>query len=236
MVACPECSDDFHSLSQHWAMSDCGYPRFTEKQWNVVVGLMMGDGSLNYGKKNPILQIQCTNKEYLEYLDELFACLGNGVKLVKTSEESATAAIDGGLRPHADAGNYADVYGWYSRTHPCLNELDWYGEHGKVWPEDIELAPETLKHWYCGDGTWNNNGDCNHIQIAMSNEIEHTEKVTSLFEKADLPSPYTYSTYTRDSGKVDCLAQFRVSDSKELWEYMGPPSPGFEYKWPEIYH
>lgn len=236
MVDCPKCSENYHSLSQHWAMSNCSYPDFTDTQWNTAIGLMMGDGSLNYGKKNPILQVQCINKEYLEYLDDLFGYFGNGVSFVKTAEESADSAVKSGLRPNAKSGNYSDVYGWYTRTHPDLNNLDWYVSDEKIWPDDITLQPETLKHWYCGDGTWNNRGVNNYVQIAMSNEIENVEKVTTLFQNSGLPIPNNYSIVKREDGRRDCTAQFTVSDSEKLWEYMGKPPSGFEYKWPEKYH
>jgi len=99
-----------------------------------------------------------------------------------------------------------------------------------VWPEKIELTPTVLKHWYCGDGNWNN-GSCNNsIQISMANEKENTDKITQMFINVGLPAPSNYNI----SGKR-CAAQFTVEQSKELWEYMGEPLPDFEYKWPEQY-
>lgn len=234
--ACPSCGSDYHSLGQHWSMSDCSFPKLTERQKNIVVGLMMGDGSLNYGKKNPIVQIQCIKKEYLEYLDNIFGCLGQGISFVKSAKESSKAQKDGKVYHSGKEENFSDVYGWYTRTHPSFKQFDWYTNEGKIWPEKIDLTPETLKHWYCGDGTWNNKSTNNYIQISMTNEIENTDKVDNLFEKIGLPTPSNYNILERDLGFLNCQAQFSVKDSEKLWEYMGEPPNGYEYKWPEKYH
>jgi hypothetical protein len=199
--------------------------------------LMMGDGWLDRGNVNPSLACQMITPAYLEYVDDVFRCLGIGVRLRKTAEENAKHNRDRGFRPDARAQNYSDTYRWRSRTHPELTDFDWYtGEGGeKVWPADLELTPTVLKHWYCGDGNWSNSGSNNYIRIAMSNEVEYTDKIDKYFERVGLPKPNNYNIQQRKSGGVNCDALFTVGASKELWDYMGSPPPGFEYKWPKAY-
>jgi len=105
-----------------------------------------------------------------------------------------------------------------------------------VWPEDIELTPTVLKHWYCGDGHWHNSEANNCISIAMANEISNTNKIDEIFRNVGIQAPSNYSSSERKGGSFTCNADFTVEQSKELWEYMGKPLPDFEYKWPERYH
>ena len=35
-----------------------------------------------------------------------------------------------------------------------------------------------------------------------------------------------------DDSRRGCNARWTVDESKELFDYMGDPLPGFEYKWP----
>jgi len=197
----------------------------------------MGDGSVDRGKrKNPRLIANMTSQNYLEHIDEMFEMLGKGVSLTTTAEESVNNVRNSGFRPTAKVEDYHDLYRWRSMRHPELQEFaEWYSTGEKVWPEDIELTPTVLKHWYCGDGHWNNSGTSNHIEISMANEVENIDKVEKIFDNASLPSPSNYMTCKRNDGTKRCEARFSVEQSKELWEYMGEPLPDFEYKWPEQY-
>ena len=228
MATCPECDNEYSCLGNHWGMSDCSYPSLTQKQKEVITGILMGDGCICDTSKNPRLKVTNTSEKYLQYLDELFGCLSSGYHVSKTPEESAAIK-----KPHSETSNVENcstIYEWSTRSLPELKEFSWYSSGKKVWPDDIDLTPTTLKHWFCGDGTWNNSGYRNYIAIAMKNERENTEKVTSYFENVNIPSPSNYAT----TNGV-CIAQFTTKDSSTLWEYMGDPIDGFEYKWPSEY-
>jgi len=210
-------------------MSDCPYPTFTKQQKEAVKGLLMGDGCICDESKNPRLKVTNITKEYLEYLNSLFGYFSTGYRVAKTPEESASIEKPNQIN-NPKVENYSKIYEWSTRSLPELKEFDWYKTGKKVWPDNINLTPTCLKHWFCGDGTWNNSGYRNYISIAMNNESENTEKVTSYFENVDIPTP---SNYAKTNGV--CIAQFTTDDSKELWEYMGSPPSGFEYKWPKKY-
>lgn len=213
-------------------MGSCDFPSFSKHQREIITGLLMGDGSLCvYKNQNPCIQSNMISQNYLEYVDKQFGIFGRGVSLYMTAEESAKQDIDSGFNSNACEENYHDVYRWASMSHPELKEFaEWYSSGEKEWPTDIELTPTVLKHWYCGDGHWNNGGRNNAIEIAMFNEIENTKKVSKMFDCAGLPTPNNYRT-----SKTKCDAQFTVEQSEELWDYMGEPLPDFEYKWPEVY-
>jgi len=230
---CQQCGNEYKSIGQHWSQnSSCSHPSFTNYQKEIITGLLMGDGSINNCGKNPYIRVGVISPNYLEYVSDQFGVLGGEVCLRQTAEESAKHDRDRGFSPNAKKENYSDVYFWQSMCHPELQKFaDWYSSGKKVWPADIELTPTVLKHWYCGDGYWDNNHYNNHIRIAMANEIDNTDKVDQMFRNVGLPVPSNYAI-----SESNCVATFTVEQSKELWKYMGEPLPDFEYKWPERFH
>lgn len=236
---CNQCGNEYQRIGSHWVQnSSCSYKEFTDHQYEIITGILMGDGYVTKGSGNrkPILQVEMISKNYLNYIANEFGVLGGKVKMKQTSAEKAKENRESGFSPNAKKENYSDVYRWSSIRHPELYEFyDWYFSGKKVWPKNIELTSTTLKHWYCGDGHFHNSGTTDHIRIAMSNEAEETKKVSKMFETAGLPSPSNYATSELKNGSEACTAEFTVSQSEELWEYMGEPLPDFEYKWPKEY-
>lgn len=234
---CPECGEEYQRVSQHWRHNPSHRPSFTQHQKEVIIGLLMGDGCISTSNKNPYIISNMISKNYLEYVDNIFGILGNGVKLSKTAKQSAEEDRNSEFNRNAEPQNYCDVYYWQSRSHPELLEfVKWYSSGEKIWPNHIELTPTVLKHWYCGDGTWETRGTSNCISFAMANEVDNTEKVTKMFENVNLPPPSNYNKSQRKNGSYKCNAVFTVEGSKELWDYMGEPLSDFKYKWPEKYH
>jgi len=234
---CPQCGTEYKMVAQHWNCGSCERPSFTDHRREIITGLLMGDGTINRSSDgNPLLQCEMISPNYLKYIDGEFGIFGHGVSSAKTAEENAKAKSDSEFRPNAKADNYSDVYRWWSMAHPELQEFaEWYSTGTKVWPSNIELKPTVMKHWYCGDGTWHNHGSHNRIKIGMANEVENTEKIDKMFENVGLSSPSNYAISERKDGSMNCVAEFTVEQSKELWKYMGEPLPDFEYKWPEEY-
>jgi len=235
---CHQCGNEYQKIGSHWSQSSsCSHPSFTDHQQEIITGLLMGDGCIYTGNRNPYIIVKMISPNYLEYIADEFGILGGDVALKMTAAENAKAKRDSGFRPNANAENYSDMYRWQSMAHPKLQEFaDWYNSGKKVWPADIELTPTVLKHWYCGDGCWYNNYGHNRIIISMANEIDNTEKVDQMFRNVGLPAPSNYNISERKDGSKTCNAEFTVDQSQQLWEYMGEPLPDFEYKWPERFH
>jgi hypothetical protein len=235
---CHQCGKEYEKIGNHWVQSSsCNHKKLTEKEHQIITGTLMGDGTIYRESKNPYLQVVMISPNYLNCVANKFGILGGEVTLKETAAKSAQKAKESGFDLNAKEENYSDTYEWRSVCHPELHEFaNWYASGEKVWPEDIQLTPTVLKHWYCGDGYWGNTSGKNRISIGMSNEVDKTEKVDKMFERANIPSPNTYNITNTKNGSKSCDALFTVSQSKELWEYMGEPLPDFEYKWPEEYH
>lgn len=236
---CPTCSDYFKSIGHHWRRTTECEIDISNNQHKVITGLVMGDGCIqNRGGGRPYLVVGMITPEYLEYLNSsIFPKIGLGVKFHCSAEQSAKNALN---LPGATGNpeNYNDMYSFRTLSHSEFNEYGlWYSSGKKVWPSNIEMTPTTLKHWYCCDGYIRNNQKENksaYLGISMSNEIKNKDKVSRIFKKSGLPEP-RYDTAKRKNGTIKCDANFTVDQSKQLFEYMGKPLPGFEYKWPEQY-
>jgi hypothetical protein len=222
---CPKCKKEYDYLGAHWYHNPEHRVEFSKKQKDVLKGLLMSDGSIDYSKGNARYHVKMTNKEYLEYIDNLLGVVSTGVNVCKTSKEAAQDKRESGFRPNAEAVNYSDVYQVRTIKHPVFNEFaKWYDSGKKVWPKKLELTPEVLKHLYVGDGTLQKSH--NHISIAMFNERNNKEKIESYFTEKGLPKPNRWHT-----DEKRCHASWNVEESKKLLDYMGDAPPGFEYKW-----
>lgn len=190
----------------------------------------MSDGwvEANSNKDKARVRIESSNLEYLEWIKQelsnyLFSSLSK--KSSKGDEKEYNGVT---IRNNSDTHQLDTIY------HPeLLDYHKWYTVDGKCWPKNLKLTPLVLKNLYCGDGSWNNVGSNNHIQIAMSNEREEVEKVRAMFERVGL-SISNFNIQERSNSFV-CDAQPTKSESEKMWEYMGEPLPGFEYKWPDQY-
>lgn len=119
--------------------------------------------------------------------------------------------------------NHKDVYS-VSVTHPYNKNLsEWYSSGEKKFP-NIDLNQIILKHWYCCDGCKQKSGDFYRFHIGAKNEVGRKEFIEKLFEKIGFD--VTMSNY-------DIYANHY--DSVDIWEYMGEPPNGMEYKWPTKY-
>lgn len=229
MTKCPECGNDYKQLGNHWQFNQDHRPNLTEKQVNIIKGLILGDGCIDDSNKNSALQVIMTNKKYLEYLDKVFSSLSTSVRLHVTAEESAQQMRDKNFRPDAKAENYSDLYIWRTRTHPKIQQI---AEKFKENWLNQKLNPTIFKHWYCSDGCYNNNNKQRYISLAMANFIEDRDKISKLFSRTGLPKPSNYSIAENNVGTKNCSAEWTVGKTQKLFDYMGEPLPGFDDKWP----
>jgi hypothetical protein len=219
---CHDCGNEYEVVAQHWSMSDCSHPRLTETQQEILTGILMGDGCCTTVSRNPLITVSMTSPEYLSYVDDMFPVIGNGVSLSMSAEQSAQ-----NKRKHYDNVNedeYNDVYEWRTKANPNLNQYqNWYKSGKKVFPNEIELTPTVLKHWYCGDGHTQKIGNYYKASIATVCERNNVEKIENMFQNTQLPQPDWWTNHEMHWTK---------ENSTKIFEYMGEPLPDFQYKWP----
>src|SRR6056297_1454358 len=87
---CPRCGKVYERLGQHWSMSNsCSHPTIPDSWIELLVGILMGDGTIHDPPSAKNLRIEVTNinKTFLEWIDEKLSWLSNGVALRRTAEE-----------------------------------------------------------------------------------------------------------------------------------------------------
>jgi len=223
----------YERLGRHWYHFSDHRPHFTQKEMEVLRGVLMGDGSLATSSVNPHIDIQMINEEYLEYLDDMFGCLSTGVRLEKTPRELAKSNKNEDFKEYDNPENYSPLYRLRTRNHPQLSVFEsWYDSEKKQWDEGIELTPTVLKHYYACDGTLDERKHPNSSSIRISAVLEekNRQKVAKIFNDVGLPEP-NWVTYTCDSGRKVCSMDWKHDESIEIFDYMGEPVEGFEYKW-----
>lgn len=229
MEKCIECGKEFEKLGMHWRYNKKHRPSYTQKQNEIIKGLLMSDAWLSKRKENPRLCIENTNEKYLRYLKEVFGAMGCEVRLKESAKKSAKNARKSGFRPDAKEENYKDVYYFTLRSHPELKRYSgWYSSGKKVWPQKLEMNPNTLKHLYCGDGSYERSLD--KISIAARNERGNKKKLEKYFSKNNLPKPKWHESKVED-GRLFSMYWYS-EEARELFDYMGAAPPGFGYKWP----
>lgn len=223
---CHQCGNEYKEIGKHWSWSECDYESLSQHQHEVVVGLLMGDGGLNWSNDKPYVQVAMTTPNYLEYLSQsIFPTCSGNVALIQTAADCAERDRNSGMNPTANKENYSDLYKVQTMSHPDLTQYNsWYSTGKKVFPPDIELTPTTLKHWYCGDGSLIDNGAS---KIALHNERKNEDKIKKVFRRVGLTISNWYS------GGSCTNITFRGDEAEAFFNYIGEPLPDFSRKWPE---
>lgn len=222
---CPACGQRYERIGQHWYGSPSHRPKFTDRQKDIIIGMMLGDGSrLRMDERNNAFESKMTRKPFLEWLSNQFGVLGKDVfEYHSNPQERAKHHRDSGFYENANADDYHQQYVFRTTKHPFLNDfLDrWYTNNGIRFPNDIELTPTILKMWYVSDGTVRySDGNFNGISIANINQIHRSDYFIELLKDID------FNISVTDKG-----IRFPKSQTDHFFEYVGDPVPGFKYKW-----
>jgi hypothetical protein len=227
---CHDCGDEYERLSMHWTRSSCDHQRFTERQLDIITGLLLGDADLhNRTDPNPLLRVRMTNEPFLGYLSDEFGVLSTEVYLERSAEEQAAQAQENkangmGSFSTVNRDKYNSLYGIRTMSHPDLHQfVSWYSTGEKRFPANLELTPDIARMWYICDG-WlakdSKSGDSDRVMIKASNEADRVDYLINLLKDAGF-----------DAGFSREAIQISAFDTDRFLQWMGSPPPGFHYKW-----
>lgn len=219
---CPSCGNWYKRINSHWSQSSCDYPPISQRQYEIVVGLMMGDGTLGKRTENKMCRVQTkmTNKTFLQWLKQGLDWLSSNFCTKYTSIEKAKHDSESDFISDAKAENRFDQYCLQTRSHPIFDSFNqWWATGELVFPQ-VNLTPTVLRMWYVSDGTLNFQSN-SRIKITSVNEKDRPENIIKSF--GDIGFDVTQSR------KEFCLL---TQDTEQFFDYIGhDPVPGFEYKW-----
>jgi len=230
-MKCPDCGNEYKSVTQHLALSDCDYVKLNNRQKDIIIGTLMGDASILLADdcKNGQYKMKMKTKPYLMWLEKQFpeSVIGIGTTFFAESAEESYENSDslpyGGK---VNKENYSDLYQLCSKRHPFFTKLrkKWYIDDEKKFPNNLELTPTRLKHWYVTDGSVRDRSKNTYrVTLHSVNEEHRPEYIEQLFDGIGLECSY------------DGYGNFRLSheSSRMFFDVIGKePLPGFSYKWP----
>ncbi len=223
-ATCPICEKEFKRVGTHWARGRCPYPKISPEKRDMVIGLLMGDGSIpvQSGKNNGVFHVPMVNRQFLEWYDYRMGIFTTGVSLKKTAEELAENNRKSGFSPNAKAENYHDMYTVWSRAHPYFTRLrSWYRSGSKRIPDSLDLTPKIAKFWYISDGFLDvDRNRSPRAAIRTISEADRQDFLIDLFQEQGFDPDFRRGTI-----------RFTRKETREFLEWMGNPPPGFEYKW-----
>ena len=160
---CQQCGNEYQRIGHHWSQSTCSFPPLSNFQHDVLVGSLMGDGTLDVQNgRNPRITIAVQEKKYIQLLSSLLGIMSGDV--------------------------YKSNGLWWLSTRQtpelCMYNT-WYLRGEKEWPNSIELTPTVLRHLYCQDGSRQNK----IARVCTKNEQSNREKVNKIITNVGLPRP-----------------------------------------------
>lgn len=176
----------------------------------ILDGLLLGDGCLIKRNLNARYSHSCKHKEYLEWLQRYFE--DNGI--------SVTPKI---YQKNEGRGIYYQIQ---SRVNPILTTQyeRWYLNKKKTVPQDIELTPLSVLHWYIGDGGLDSDkGYLRQISLA-AHSFSYNERQILV----DKLNRLGFKASNRKNGLI-CIAKSSISS---FLNWIGAsPVESYNYKW-----
>lgn len=194
---------------------------FSDEFVAILDGELLGDGCLYPRYENSqgaVYQHGTAKSAYLDWLTNLFESEGFSTQRGEHMKREDREGWNDTMNYKMWTLNYTSLLDEYQR---------WYPNGEKRVPDDIEISPLTLRHWYIGDGSYSVR-DCGFEEIKLCTygftDSGRTRLVREL-ESAGI------QTNVQGSGVL-----YVTADSRErFFEYMAPP-PGeledvYGYKW-----
>lgn len=217
---CHRCGEWFQSIGSHWAYSEetCPYPELSETQKDVVNGIAL---SGRYIGESSGTSINLYNREFAGWMVDILNYSLTGTVQIEHLEDSDRIFDE-------NVEMLDEIRITTHNPHKMSEFSQWEQDSGLVEPDGIQLTPLMLKVWYGLDNSLKDyqSGETQFI----IEKVWPSEIMNDLFEPIFKDSDVEYNQYQYDYGSV---YRFPIPESAEIFECMGDPLPGLEWKWPD---
>jgi len=213
--SCPDCGNTYSGLTQHWRMSGCEFPEYTDGQIKIVEGLLFGDGTIyKRDGQNAVFQIGSSQKTFLKHLQSFFGVLAGKVSLSESASDIASRNNSESIE------NCRDHYKLRLTANEQITNLyyKWYPNGKKKIPDGISIDDELFKYWYACDGSLKDT-HTGSPTVGIANVSMDSDRVSELIS--------TIGGLRNNSGNWFTLY---TSDGQRYLDRT-KPVPGYEYKW-----
>lgn len=218
MPTCPFCSSatDYTRISTHWTTNpNCPGPSLTPTQRQLTHGLMLSGASYHQKETNryPSIQLNSTQREFLEWVRETYGILAEGqeIQYFSADEVAESFGFDEERAPNIRAQYRLRTYS---------SEVFDAFAGPRVYP----LSPMSVRVWFARNGatTISRVGQYHlHIGLAHVGEADWLRR----FKAYD---GLAWSASTPDSSPK--VALYRKQDITEFLD-AHEVVPGYEWKW-----
>lgn len=66
---CPTCGNEYKQIGNHWQFNESHIPTLSERQNEIIKGLVLGDGYIDGGDRNSALVVDSVNPKFLHWLE-----------------------------------------------------------------------------------------------------------------------------------------------------------------------
>lgn len=185
--------DDIHNIN------------FSDEQYQIFEGLMLGDGhlSLPIGRKYPYYEHTEKNREFLVWIANKLGI--SDISKIHPANGDKFQLISRVIPPLKE-----EYYRWYPNGSGTNKN-----RHNKIIPHDLKLTRLSLLHWYIGDGTLNKRD--NHIQLTNKLSLDDARFLIEQIEYVlDVDKGVTYNKQTNDySYSKDTSTKYTIRISKK---------------------
>jgi len=191
-------------------------------------GVMVSDGSLNRKSENSkaLFSMTQSGREHLDWL--------NYVKKVLLTLRVMVSPIYPNFKVRSIQRSYDkkfyDHCSLCSYTSPImgLQYRRWYPEKKKIVPNDLEITPRVLAHWFMGDGcsSWTRNDRVICFICTHSFTLPDIEGLVYKMKELGLERPHLYK---QGSGRMIGIGN--IADVQRLMDLIEPyVLPSYKYK------
>jgi len=197
------------------------YPQLTEEQNEILIGSLLGDGTIKLGSLNcSFVKKQC--KKYKVYVDWHLDKLSLYSSKIHEIHSDDKLICQNGIIEHIKTENRLIGYRFYTHQHPVFTKFrnKWYPEGNKIIPTDLKLTPLSIAIWFCDDG--NNSFNNREAQIAtQSFTFDEADFLCELIKEFNI-QPSIMTKISAKTGRKQPILKCNSKSYDNLIELIKP--------------